>query len=103
MAEGGDGAFDAVACVKDLLAAMRNDVKLLPVTQTQAVGFLADIVTDAKDAEEVKSSLPEDPPAWVQMFAEAWYDHVAWGQRMTLPRRAHAGGKPWDIRAKQPN
>ena len=88
MADGGEGAFDSILCVSDLLKAMKNDVKLYPVTVTQTVAFLADVVGDAKDAEEVKASLPDEAPDWVQMFAEAWSVAVE-RALVVFPTRAH--------------
>eukprot|EP00966_Prymnesium_polylepis_P004678 107252-Prymnesium_polylepis.1 len=71
MADNGVGAFDQVACIRDLLEAMRNDVKLHPVLVNHTVPYLKDVAV-GQDAEEVKACMPTEHSEWMDTFNESW-------------------------------
>jgi hypothetical protein len=69
---GGEGEYeDVAAAVKYVVYGTQNEVKLHRALADATITALV-VYAEGETLEEVKASLPNEPPAWIVAFEEAW-------------------------------
>ena len=69
---GGEGEYeDVAAAVKYVVYGTQNEVKLHRALADATITALV-VYAEGETLEEVKASLPNEPPAWIVAFQEAW-------------------------------